>query len=42
VDGRVLLTVGDSDLEDMGIDNGLHRRRILTEIEKLKDLKGEL
>lgn len=36
VNGDVLMTLNDQDLADIGIDSPLHRRRLLTEIEKLK------
>ena len=30
VDGRLLLKLTDDDLKDLGVDNGFHRRKIIT------------
>ncbi|EDQ85897.1 uncharacterized protein MONBRDRAFT_34069 [Monosiga brevicollis MX1] len=38
IDGSVLLALTDQDLIDMGIDNSLHRKRILSEIAKLSNV----
>ena len=36
VNGALLLTLQESDLETMGIDNALHRKRIVVAIDELK------
>ena len=33
VDGRLLLKLTDDDLKDLGVDNGFHRRKIITNFE---------
>ena len=33
VDGRLLLKLTDDDLKDLGVDNGFHRRKIITMFE---------
>ena len=33
VDGRLLLKLTDDDLKDLGVDNGFHRRKIITKFE---------
>ena len=35
VDGILLLKLTDSDLKEMGVDNGFHRRKILTKFAQL-------
>ena len=37
INGVVLLTLKDDDLEDLGVTNKFHRKRLLAEIEQLKD-----
>ena len=36
VSGPVLVSLSDADLNAMGIDNPMHRRRILAEIKQLQ------
>ena len=33
VDGRLLLKLTDDDLKDLGVDNGFHRRKIISKFE---------
>ncbi len=41
IDGAILCTLDDSELKELGVNNKFHRRRIISDVQREREMKSQ-